>query len=485
MKSSNKQFWSSPLFYLFLLLLLLSDTRITSAQSRGTFVSAGNMTTARISHTATLLPNGKVLIAGGSEPVPGQRWNTLASAELFDPDTGTFTATGNMTTRRSGHAATLLADGRVLIVGGDADGDANSGTAELYDPSTATFTPTGNMDVRVVSAATLLDNGKVLITGAHPLLYDPSTGTFASAGEYAQADIKNPYGPSGGWYAPTLSLPNGKVLIAGEPSTELYDPVTGTFTLAGTMATRPWGAIPWYIEGRTGTLLTNGQVLLAGGEHEDLGYFAEAELYDPATGTFTAIGNMTRNRDDHTATLLRDGTVLLAGAQYGGVVASTELYDPATDTFSRSADMIFGRFFHTATLLMDGRVLIAGGYTGWPATPNSFTAELYVPSVLVPAPVIESFLFDRSSVVAGSSYSVDVSGSNLTPQTFFDVRFTGPGSNESAVILNWQRGLDVSHDVPAWIASGTWTINGVRPHEIETDHTGSFFPVSATITVLP
>src|SRR5262245_36013324 len=198
MKSNKKQFWSSLLFLLLLLLVLLSDTRTTTAQSRSTFISTGNMTTARISHTATLLLNGKVLIAGGAEPVPGQRWNTLASAELFDPDTGTFTATGNMTTRRAGHAATLLADGHVLIVGGDADGDANSGTAELYDPSSATFTAAGNMGVGVVSAATLLDNGKVLITGAHPLLYDPSTGTFASAGEYAQADIKNPYGPSGG-----------------------------------------------------------------------------------------------------------------------------------------------------------------------------------------------------------------------------------------------------------------------------------------------
>jgi hypothetical protein len=130
--------------------------------------------------------------------------------------------------------------------------------------------------------------------------------------------------------------------------------------------------------------------------------------------------------------------------------------------------------------------LIACGFTGWPgsASLNSFTAELYVPSVLVPASVTENFQFDRSVVVTGSSYSVDVSGSNLTQQTFFDVRFTAPGSNGFAVAQNWQRGLSMSHDVPAGISTGSWTINGVRAHQIETDHTGNFFPVSATITVV-
>ena len=112
-------------------------------------------------------------------------------------------------------------------------------------------------------------------------------------------------------------------------------------------------------------------------------------------------------------------------------------------------------------------------------------AELYVPSVLTPAQIGNDLRFDRTSVVAGSSFSVNVSGSNLTPQTFFDVRFTSPESNDSAVILNWQRGVKASHDVDGGIAPGSWTINGVRAHQIETDHTGSFFPVSGTMTVSP
>jgi hypothetical protein len=126
---------------------------------------------------------------------------------------------------------------------------------------------------------------------------------------------------------------------------------------------------------------------------------------------------------------------------------------------------------------MDGRVLVAGGWL------TSASAELYVPSALLPAQVVTDFRFDRASVVAGSSYSANVSGSHLTQQTFFDVRFTAPGSNDFAVALNWQRGLSLSHDVPVGLASGSWTINGVRAHEIETDHTGNFFPVTAAITV--
>jgi photosystem II stability/assembly factor-like uncharacterized protein len=99
--------------------------------------------------------------------------------------------------------------------------------------------------------------------------------------------------------------------------------------------------------------------------------------------------------------------------------------------------------------------------------------------------VVTELRFDRTSVLVGGSFSVNISGPNLTTQTFFDVRYTSPGSNESAVVLNWQRGLAASHDVTAGTASGTWTINGVRAHEIETDHTGDFFPVTATITVFP
>jgi hypothetical protein len=230
-----------------LMLVSVLGTPRVWAQSTGTFTAAGNMTTARSSHTAALLRGGKVLIVGGSRDRP-------ASAEIYDPSTpatGTFTATGDMTTVRSGFTVTLLPDRRVLIAGGDRfTGNAPlKSTAELYDPSTRTFTPTGDMvTIHIGGTATLLNNGKVLIAGgvtsqccnpapaANPELYDPSTGTFSLTGTFA--------GTGDGFFVtggPNVSaatlLPDGRVLIAGEPDSELYDPVTGTFSLTGAMTT--------------------------------------------------------------------------------------------------------------------------------------------------------------------------------------------------------------------------------------------------------
>jgi hypothetical protein len=401
----------------------------------------------------------------------------LASAELFDPETGTFTVTGDMTTGRGAHTATLLADGRVLIAGGP--------TADLYDPSTGTFTATGNMvAAQYVHTATLLNSGKVLIfrlcaDWGYPTtkaeLYDPIAATFSVVGDPPDPERIRLYGLCG----PATLVATGKVLIGDE----LYDPATNTFSLTG-QRTNTLG-----LYGTTATLLTNGKVLLTGGS-DDYGYHANAEFYEPSTGKFNVAGKMIRARANHTSTLLLDGTVLLTGnlTYPGDFTASAELYDPATGTFTATADTTSPRFLHTATLLMDGRILMAGGYTSWPFFAGgepSYSAELYVPSVLVPAPVVTDLQLDRTNAVVGTSYSVNVSGSNLTPQTFLDVRFTSPGSKESDVVLNWQRGVAASHGVPAGTASGIWTITGVRAHQIETDHTGNFVPVSGPITVFP
>jgi hypothetical protein len=311
--------------------------------------------------------------------------------------------------------------------------------------------------------ATLLNNGKVLISlscsdwiSVDPELYDPIAGTFSSA----EAGNARMY-PCG----PAIVLADGTVLIA---SGELYDPATDTLRVTGNRTT-----IGYY--STTATLLPNGKVLVAGGEG-DFGFCPNGEVYDPSTGKFTPTGNMIHARSAHTATLLRDGTVLLAGGRVAG--GSAEIYDAATGAYASTADMNAPRAYHTATRLMDGRVLIVGGTTA-----DFVDAELYFPSVLIPAHAVTGLQFDRTSVVAGSSFSANVSGSNLTPHIFLDVRFTAPGSNDSAAVLNWQTGLAASHDVPAGTALGDWTINGVRAHEVETDHTGDFVPVSATITV--
>jgi hypothetical protein len=343
---------------------------------QGVFVPTGSMTLARSGHTATLLPNGKVLIAGGDNH------GDLASVELYDPVAGTFTATGSMTAGREFHTATLLGNGKVLIAGGCC-GATYLASAELYDPSAGTFTATGSMTVaRAYHTATLLPNGKVLIVGgfsssvagdpalASAELYDPSTGTFTATGSMTTARSSHS----------ATSLGNGKVLIAGGmilgqgkelASAEVYDPVAGTFTATGSMTTAR--------AGHTAILLNDGEVLIIGDYSNDLG---SVELYDPVAGTFTATGSMTVARGYHTATLLSNGNVLIAGGRnYShGALASAELYDPVAGTFTATGSMTVGRYSHTATLLPTGRVLIAGGMndSGAPdSSPYLASAELY------------------------------------------------------------------------------------------------------------
>jgi hypothetical protein len=433
------------------------------------------MTAPRGGHTAILLPNGKVLIIGG-------RSDGMTGAEIFDPVTGTFSAAGEMITGRRYPTATLLADGRVLIAGGFLANTNNfTPSAELYDPATGTFTATGSMlTARGWNTATLLYDGRVLVAGSDntPEVYDPATGTFSVAGAFAGTYIAPEVGTA------TL-LPDGTVLITGcdcrfaLPLTELYDPVTGTFSLA----LRDNGPMGWWENVNTATLLRNGNVLIAGNEEND-GSPAQALLYTPSTQIFSGIGNPTAPHEFSTATLLPDGEVLIAGGQLVGGSGSggTDLYDPATGTFSAAGNMTTGRHSHTATLLPDGTVLIAGGYNSWPVPTSS--AELYVPRLLTPPLAVTDLRFDSAVVPPGASYSVNIYGSGLTAGTFFDVRFTSPGSSRSAVVLNWQRGTVESHEVPAGLAVGTWTINGVRAHQGDADHTGDFNPVTATIIVV-
>jgi hypothetical protein len=327
-----------------------------------------------------MLRDGKVLIVGSGTTASSE-------ADIYDPADGTFTSAGNLTVARASATATLLADGRVLIAGGDPhSGEAPSKTtAELYDPSTGTFTRTADLlTVHIGSTATLLRNGKVLIAGGYTSgccpaaaakaeLFDPITGTFSFAGQYA--------GTGDGFYlidgpsmlAATL-LSDGRVLLPSEPQSEIYDPDTDTFSLTGKMTTPcVLGGYPKYIAGRTATLLVDGKVVLTGGEHEDCGRYAEAEIYDPATGMFSQTGRMARVRDNHRATLLRDGTVLITGGEsvscdgprctFFGTVSSAEVYNSRTGIFTAAGNMMEPRAGHTSTLLLNGDVLITGGYS--------------------------------------------------------------------------------------------------------------------------
>ena len=345
----------------------------------GFSATTGPMVVHRLWPTATLLRNGKVLLAGGGD----DSGFPMASAELYDPGTDSFTATGSMARPRASHTATLLANGKVLIVGGRGAeaSEERMASAELYDPGTGSFTATGSMlHPRAGHTATLLANGKVLITGgasaytpadrASAELYDPDTGTFKPTGSMT--------GPRDGQTATLLS--SGKVLIAGgadeedsAASAELYDPANGSFASTGSMSGPRWH--------KTVTLLSSGKVLIVGGtpaNAEGVSYLASAELYDPATGSFGPTGSMSDPRIDHAATLLATGKVLITGgmsATWDSELASAELYDPATGSFSPAGSMTMVRTDFTATLLQSGQVLIAGGdSSGAPAS-----AELYTP----------------------------------------------------------------------------------------------------------
>lgn len=317
-------------------------------------------------HTAVLLPSGRLLVAGGNDAssVP------LASTEVYDPATATWSPGSTMTSPRTCHTATLLSSGQVLLAG------SSSGalpTAELYEPDEAVFSPTGSTSVgRARHTASLLPSGMVLVVGGtNPPnsrftaeLFDPASGTWTSTGAMS----------TGRSLHSATTLQSGEVLVAGgiqplSATAELYDPSLGTWSPAGTMATvrNAHGA----------ALLPSGKVLVAGGGTVS-GAIASAEIFDPVPRTWTPTGSMTSPRAYATVTTLRSGRVLVTGGGGGGVSASAEVYDPASASWSNTGNLWTPRFHHTATELPSGSVLVAGGFATVSNTPIA-TAEVYDP----------------------------------------------------------------------------------------------------------
>ncbi len=326
--------------------------------STGTFSSAGTMTGVRNAHTASLLPNGKVFIAGGQSANAG-RPTFLKTTELYDPAvgaSGTFTVSTSLSTARRYHSATVLPNGTVLLAGG-----ATVTTAEIYTPSTQGMAnTTGAMaSARFFATATLLPNGTVMIAGGvngtttlnTVEVYSPSSGTFSAGTSLATAVQL---------HSATL-LPDSRVLISGGSNgtntvatTQLLAYAVGSFTATGSLITSR--------SGHTATLLKNGKVLIAGGASSLSSASATCELYDPATGAFTSTGSMSVARRMAAAALLHDGRVVIAG---GFTVApgsenTAEIYDPATGVWTPTGNTTEARPRAVGIALENGRVLVVG-----------------------------------------------------------------------------------------------------------------------------
>lgn len=338
---------------------------ITQAAPPPPSAPSPSMATARVSATATLLPNGEVLIAGGSD----------STTEFYDPISNTFKSGPSMSQAREEGTATLLPNGKVFIAGGNADA-----STELYDPASDTIVPGPLMAAaRQSPGATLLPNGKVLIAGGFLVpdltglssteIYDPSTNSFISGPSMTVAE---------GAAQATL-LPNGKVLItgngvsAGVSVAELYDPASNS------MSERPLND---YRTDATAALLPSGKVLIAGGlgAPGQVTPLETTEIYDPAQGAFVDGPSMSAGLYGATAVLNANGRVLIIGGVSGGnsivFLNEVEIYDPSTNSFSQGASMSDSRLAPTATLLPNGSVFIAGGFDG---TNSLASTEIYTP----------------------------------------------------------------------------------------------------------
>ncbi|HVA88991.1 MAG TPA: kelch repeat-containing protein [Chloroflexota bacterium] len=368
-------------------LLVLAPSATHAAAAAGTWTMTGSLHTAATYQSATLLPNGQVLVAGGADAN-----GLIGSAELYNPSTGKWTVTGSLNQARVQFTATLLPNGLVLAAGGCDDPSSNcsslTATAELYNPSTGKWTMTGSMhEPRWTQTATLLPSGKVLVAGgaaadcynvscsevqASAELYDPHTGVWTVTGSMHQARTR---------HTATL-LPDGQVLVAGgvvdtpggkatfKPlaSAELYNPHTGKWTLTGSM----------HVAGsnRGATLLPNGLVLVYGG-----GPSKDAELYHPHTGSWATTGSLFHDTDyetGQTPALLGNGEVLVVSGSLTKR-GTAELYSPQTGAWTLTGSLHAFPFGVPMTVLPSGQVLVADGSPPYNNSIFLASAELYNP----------------------------------------------------------------------------------------------------------
>ncbi|WP_437290831.1 kelch repeat-containing protein [Sorangium sp. So ce406] len=326
-----------------------------------TWRSLGTVSSARVEHTATRLRDGRVLVAGGSAHTQPHDEEPFATAAVFDPAEDTWSPVASMSTARARHSATLLPDGRVLVAGGHAAGETLA-AAEVFDPASGTWTSVPSMSAaRHAHTATLLPGGRVLVAGgrapgevlAAAEMFDPASGTWTSVPSMSMSTARHGHSAT--------SLPDGRVLVIGGgdlerelASAEVFDPASGTWASVASMSTAR------YLH--TAESMADNRVLVAGGYAYEDGVLDRAEVYDPASGAWLPVDPMVTARHGHTSTSLPDGRVLVAGGGgHQAVLDSVEVFDPASSVWRSVEPPTAARAGHTATPLPDGRVLVAGG----------------------------------------------------------------------------------------------------------------------------
>jgi N-acetylneuraminic acid mutarotase len=366
--------------------LMLLAAPAAQAAATPTWQTTGAMALGRGSHVAVPLGDGGALVAGGDTNGGGFGGVPTATAERYDAVAGAWTLAAPMATARVSATATVLRDGTVLVAGGT-DGGANAlASAERYDPATDSWASAGTMaTARSEPTATLLRDGTVLVAGgsdsggtvlASAERYDPATNGWSPAASPATARAG----------AVAALLRDGTVLVAGGSGTlstplasaERYDPTADSWSAAADMSTPRWGS--------GATTLADGSLLVAGGFGNE-GGTATAERYDPAHDTWARTGNLGQVRSGATAVRLTNGTVLLSGGS-AGVAERPELYDPVSDRWYPAGTQTSTRFTGTVTLLGDGSVLAAGGVMGAGFTHLS-SAERFRLATVVDAPPLD------------------------------------------------------------------------------------------------
>jgi N-acetylneuraminic acid mutarotase len=434
--------------------------------------------------TATLLPAGDVLVTGG---LPGDFGIALTACERYAPATDAWSTTGSMSLGREWHTATLLGSGEVLVAGGGGDfwseyvPASATASSELYSPSSGTWSSAPPMSApRAMHTATLLQNGKVLVTGGRPgplnscELYDPATGAWSATGSmtYARAG-----------HTATL-LPNGKVLVTGGwssivdwaiPYCELYDPATGTWTPTGGFSGDSFGGARVY---HTATLMPDGTVFVAGGRSIDWYWGDETsmcEIYNPATGTWSSGPWMPNPHAMHTATLLPDGQLVIVGGT--GVTFTGGWIAHQVDTLApgagwTSTTLEIGRGLHAAVLLPSGTLFLAGGWL--PTLDRTWRGMIYDPFD-GEVPVIDvavSALAAPPSALPGDyvAISATVTNEGSIASGLIPVNFTVGGTT---VYTEYVPSLAAGASV---VVTGYWDTTGF---------VGGSYAISAAIAPLP